>query len=54
MLGSYFHYGRNVGLPGKGKYKIFIKISPQELMRYARMAKKWAAPVSLSFDYEYK
>lgn len=54
MLGSYFHYGRNAALPGKGKYKIFLKISPQELMRYDRMAKKWATPVSLSFDYEYK
>jgi uncharacterized protein involved in high-affinity Fe2+ transport len=54
MLGSYFHYGRNAALPGKGKYKIFIKILPQELMRYARMANKWATAVTVSFEYEYK
>jgi uncharacterized protein involved in high-affinity Fe2+ transport len=54
MLGGYFHYGRNASLPGKGKYKVFIKVTPQELMRYARMANKWAEPVTVSFDYEYK
>ncbi len=54
MLGGYFHYGRNASLPGKGKYKVFIKIVPQEMMRYARMAKKWATPTTVSFDFEYK
>ena len=54
MLGGFFHYGRNASLPGKGKYKIFIKITPQELMRYDRMAKKWATPTTVSFDFNYK
>jgi len=54
MLGGFFHYGRNASLPGKGKYKVFIKITPQELMRYDRMANKWAAPTTVSFDFNYK
>jgi uncharacterized protein involved in high-affinity Fe2+ transport len=54
MLGGYFHYGRNASLPGKGSYKVFIKITPQELMRYDRMAKKWATPTTVSFDFNYK
>ena len=54
MLGGFFHYGRNASLPGKGKYKVFIKITPQELMRYDRMAKKWATPTTASFDFNYK
>ncbi len=54
MLGSYFHYGRNASLPGKGKYKVFVKITPQELMRYEQMANKWATPTTVSFDYDYK
>ncbi len=54
MLGGFFHYGRNASLPGKGKYKVFIKITPQELMRYDRMAKKWAAPTTVSFGFNYE
>ena len=54
MLGGFFHYGRNASLPGKGKYKVFIKKTPQELMRYERMAKKWATPTTVSFDFNFK
>ncbi len=53
MLGGWFHYGRNAALPGKGKYQVTVKVAPQELMRYKRMAKKWAAPVSATFDYNW-
>ena len=54
MLGGWFHYGRNAILPGKGKYRVTVEVTPQELMRYKRMAKKWAAPASITFDYNWK
>ncbi len=54
MLGGWFHYGRNVMLPEKGIYQVTIDVVPQELMRYKRMEKKWAAPVSISFVYTWE
>lgn len=54
MLGGFFHYGQNATLPGKNKYLITINVVPQELMRYKRMATKWAAPFEVSFEYDWK
>ncbi len=54
MLGGWFHYGRNATLPGKGTYKVTVDVTPQELMRYKRMAKKWAAPASITLTYNWK
>ena len=53
MLGGWFHYGRNATLPGKGKYRVTLEVTPQELMRYKRMAKKWATPANVTFDYNW-
>jgi len=53
MLGGWFHYGRNASLPGKGRYQVTVDVTPQELMRYKRMAKKWATPASVKFDYNW-
>lgn len=53
MLGGWFHYGRNATLPGKGKYRVTIEVTPQELMRYKRMAKKWATPTNVTFDFNW-
>ncbi len=53
MLGGWFHYGRNATLPGKGKYRVTVEVIPQELMRYKRMAKKWASPARVTFDYNW-
>jgi uncharacterized protein involved in high-affinity Fe2+ transport len=54
MLGGWFHYGRNAMLPEKGIYQVTIDVVPQELMRYKRMAKRWADPASVSFVYTWK
>ena len=54
MLGSWFHYGRNAALSAKGKYEVTVLVNPQQLMRYKRMAKKWAKPATLTFTYEWK
>lgn len=54
MLGSWFHYGRNAALSHKGKYEVQVFIVPQELMRYKRMAEKWAKPAIATFTYEWK
>ncbi len=54
MLGGWFHYGRNAMLPGKGKYRVTVDVTPREMMRYKRMAKKWASPASITFDYNWK
>jgi uncharacterized protein involved in high-affinity Fe2+ transport len=53
MLGGWFHYGRNAALPEKGEYQITVEVIPQELMRYKRMAKKWAAPASITFPFSW-
>lgn len=54
MIGSSFHYGMNVSLPGKGSYKITLAIQPPDLMRYAQSKDKWATPANLTFDFEHK
>jgi Cu/Ag efflux protein CusF len=54
MLGSWFHYGRNGALPGEGKYEVQVIVTPQDLMRYKRMAEKWAEPAIAVFAYEWK
>ena len=54
MIGSAFHYGDNVALPGKGKYRIDLEIQPPQLMRYANAKERWTAAPKLSFEYEYK
>lgn len=54
MIGSAFHYGDNVALPGKGKYRIELDIQPPPLMRYANQKERWTAAPKLSFEYEYK
>lgn len=54
MLGSWFHYGRNVALSHKGKYEVQVFVTAQELMRYKDMAGKWAKPAIVTFAYEWK
>ena len=54
MIGSAFHYGDNVALPGKGKYRIELEIQPPPLMRYATAKERWTAAPKLSFEYEYR
>jgi uncharacterized protein involved in high-affinity Fe2+ transport len=54
MIGSAFHYGENVALPGKGKYRIELEIQPPQLMRYATAKDRWTAAPKLSFDFEYR
>lgn len=54
MLGGWFHYGRNASLPAKGKYQVTVDVIPQELMRYKRMAAKWASPASATFEFDWK
>jgi len=54
MIGSAFHYGDNVALPGKGKYRVELEIQPPPLMRYATAKERWTAAPKLSFEYEYR
>lgn len=54
MIGSAFHYGENVALPGKGRYRIDLEIHPPQLMRYATAKERWTAAPRLTFDFEYK
>ena len=54
MLGGWFHYGRNATLPGKGPYWVTVHVVPQEVMRYKRMAKKWATSARVGFAYNWR
>lgn len=54
MIGGAFHYGDNVALPGKGKYRIELDVQPPQLMRYVSAKDRWTAAHKLSFDFEYK
>ncbi len=54
MLGGWFHYGRNATLPGKGPYRVTVHVVPQEVMRYKRMAKKWATSARVGFAYNWR
>lgn len=54
MIGSAFHYGDNVALPGKGRYRIDLEIQPPQLMRYTTQKDRWTAAPKLSFDFDYK
>lgn len=54
MIGGAFHYGDNVALPGKGKYRIALEIQPPQLMRYATARTRWTAAPKVSFDFEYR
>lgn len=54
MIGSDFHYGGNVALPGKGRYRIDVEIEPPPLMRSAAGKERWTATPRLSFDFDYQ
>jgi uncharacterized protein involved in high-affinity Fe2+ transport len=54
MIGSAFHYGDNVALPGKGRYRVELDIRSPQLMRYVTAKERWTAAPKLSFDFDYR
>lgn len=46
-----YHYGRNIKVPGPGRYDLEIRIDPPRFMRHDRVnGRRYAEPVSVTFE----
>jgi len=56
MLSRYMgpHYGNDVALPGKGKYRLTLLISPPQAARHMEYANVWLKPHRASIAFTWK